>query len=273
MTESDGENENGEIKVEPEEAIRALQDELTRVNANLLILQDNPRIEPIRAPRLPRFITHDPALWFIQIEAAFNSARITSEGTRAEYLIAELDPEILLCARDIIITTPRPANIFSKIKQRILAAYSVSSKARLRQLLKGDFPSDGKPSLILTRLRSLGGAQCNEEVIKSVFLDQLPVSTKSILAVSRVTDLQDLADLADKVYETTNASYTCSTSTSEKQTPQPRSSSSSRNFESQLESIMKRVNAIDAKMSKNNKKRSYDRSRSKSRTESGFGKL
>lgn len=138
----------------------------------------------------------------------------------------------------------------------------------MRQLLKGDFPSDGKPSLILTRLRSLGGAQCNAEVIKSVFLDQLPVSTKSILAVSRVTDLQDLADLADKVYETTNASYTCSTSTSEKQIPQSGTSSSSRNLESQLENIIKRVNAIDAKMSKNTNKRSYDRSRSKSRTKS-----
>lgn len=159
-----------EMKTESEAAIEDLKAELANVTEELRILHHGrAQVEPIRTPRLPRFISNDPALWFIQIEAAFNSSRITSEGTRAEYLIAELDPEILLCARDIITIQPRPANIYTQVKQRVLATYSVSPESRLRQLLKGDVPSDGKPSLILTRLRNLGDTQCSNDVLKSVF--------------------------------------------------------------------------------------------------------
>lgn len=62
------------------------------------------------------------------------------------------------------------------------------------------------------RFRGLDDTPCCSEVIKSVFLDQLPAATRSILAFSRVTRLQELADLANKVYESNNASYACSES-------------------------------------------------------------
>lgn len=67
---------------------------------------------------------------------------------------------------------PVPADIFSQIKRRIKATYAVFAELRLRQLLKGYISTDGKPSLILTRLRSLGNWNCNNEIVKSGFLDQ-----------------------------------------------------------------------------------------------------
>ena len=65
---------------------------------------------------------------------------------------------------------------------------------------------DGKPSQILNRLRNLNDQNCSNEVIKSIFLDQIPPQCRIILASSSVDDLQVLAELADKIVEVTNSS-------------------------------------------------------------------
>ncbi|XP_043479988.1 uncharacterized protein LOC122509801 [Leptopilina heterotoma] len=128
----------------------------------------------------------------------------------ANHIIAELDTEVLICARDILTIRPVPDDIFTQLKTRIIFTYSISVESRLRQFLKGDIPTDGKPSLILNRLRNLGDINCSDEVVRSVFLNQLPPSTRAILAASKVSTIQELADLADKVYETTYISPSCS---------------------------------------------------------------
>lgn len=75
-----------------------------------------------------------------------------------------------------------------------------------------------------------------------------------------------MADLADKVYETTNVSYTCPISTQgNQQFTSSLPPTSAHNFESQFNDLIKRVNAIDSKISKQNNNRSRDRSRSKPR--------
>ena len=61
--------------------------------------------------------------------------------------------------------------------------------------------SDGKPSLLLNRLRNLNNNKCSDEVLKTIVLDQLPSHVRAILAMSNVDDLQALAELVDKVTE------------------------------------------------------------------------
>lgn len=60
---------------------------------------------------------------------------------------------------------------------------------------------DEKPSTFLQRLRNLAAGQCNDHVIKSLFLEQLPESVRGILAMSDQGDLTKLATQADKVVE------------------------------------------------------------------------
>ncbi|XP_043479949.1 uncharacterized protein LOC122509771 [Leptopilina heterotoma] len=245
--------------VSADERFDQLQRQLREVSENVDGLQDVPRIDRLR--RLPRFISNDPEFWFVQIESAFSNCRITTEATKAHHIIAELDPEFLICARDIILTRPEPANIFTLIKNRLVATYSISTEARLRQLLKGDISTDGKPSLILTRLRSLGDTHCSEEVIRSVFLDQLPSSTRAILAASNVVGLQDLAVLADKVFEASNLSSSCS-AVSSGVTPSSASNSCTLlTIETQINDLVARVNALSTRSSRGGN----DRSRSASR--------
>lgn len=74
----------------------------------------------------------------------------------------------------------------------------------MRQILKGEIFTDGKPSLILSKIRPLSRGRCSEDVIKSVFMEQLPVHCRSILALSDVVDLTRLALVADKIMAQNN---------------------------------------------------------------------
>ena len=152
-------------------------------------------------PRIPVFYREDPSCWFIQIEASFAQAGLRDETTKAHTLIANLDADLTAHIRDIITTQPQPADIYTRLENRLLTSFSISSKTRLDQLLKGEFISDGKPSLLLNRPRNLNDGNFSEEVIKAVFLDQLPKKLRGILALSNVDNIQALAQLADKITE------------------------------------------------------------------------
>ena len=103
--------------------------------------------------------------------------------------------------KHILELEPKPADIYSQIKDRLIKSFSVSAETHLRKLLRGEVISEGKPSLLLTRLRALNDGSCTDAVIKSVFLEQMPSQVRAILALSNVEDLQELANLADKIYE------------------------------------------------------------------------
>ena len=96
---------------------------------------------------------------------------------------------------------PKPADIYSQIKNQLIKSFSVSDETRLRKLLRGEVVSEGKPSLLLTRLHALNDSNYTDVVIKSVFLEQMPSQIRAILALLNVDDLLELARLADKVSE------------------------------------------------------------------------
>ena len=160
------------------------------------------RIEAYRVPRIPQFLPNDPNLWFLQVESSFNVARITVEITKADTVIETLKPDVLACIKDIISIRPRPHNLYTLIKEIIITSFSISAETHLRQLLKGESLTSGKPSFILTQLRNLNEFGCTNEIIKFIFLEQLPAHVRAILAVGAVEDLQALAQMADKIIET-----------------------------------------------------------------------
>lgn len=161
--------------------------------------QTFPHIDHYRVPKLPPFSQVDPALWFIQAEVSMRNSRIAAEHTKADTVLAALDVEVLGCVRDIITADPAPANIYEQIKTRIIATYAPSDEAKLRKLLRGQVGTDGKPSLILSRLRGLNDGNVENNVIKSIFLDQLPREHRAILVATGVTDLNRLAEAADRM--------------------------------------------------------------------------
>ena len=152
-------------------------------------------------PRISRFFPEDPASFFVIVEASFRQAHINLESTKADYLVANLGHDLIPHIKHILELEPRPRDIYTQIEARLIASFSTSAETRLRRLLKGEVISEGKPSLLLTRLRALNDGSCTDTIIKSVFLQQMPFHAHAILAISNVEDLQELANLADKVSE------------------------------------------------------------------------
>ncbi|XP_011879255.1 PREDICTED: uncharacterized protein LOC105568301, partial [Vollenhovia emeryi] len=97
---------------------------------------DDARVESYRVPKIPPFWRQAPEDWFLRVEASFRNANITVDGTKVDYLIASLDPEVISHIRDLIQADPPPDNLYKALKDRILATFTVSPEARLRQLLK-----------------------------------------------------------------------------------------------------------------------------------------
>ena len=168
---------------------------------------------------------------------------------------------------DIITTQPQPADLYMRLKNRLLASFSISSETRLHQLLKGEVIFDGKPSLLLNRLRNINDDNCSEEVIKAVFLDQLPAKLRGILALSNVDNVQALAQLADKIMEAMGPSEFNVTATTTLADPNQLNISamtSTDRLDGMIERLAQRVDRLSREVSRPSRSLSRDRTGSSS---------
>ncbi|XP_046143417.1 uncharacterized protein LOC123988223 [Osmia bicornis bicornis] len=130
----------------------------------------------------------------------FDLARITSDGTKYRYVVTNLDHTALPFVMDVLASPPARGK-YEEIKKRIIEAFDESHETKLRKLLRGSEVVDEKPSHCLQRFRNLAGGQVGENVLRTLFLEQLPESMRTVLAISDTADLQRLALLADKIAE------------------------------------------------------------------------
>ncbi|XP_066593223.1 uncharacterized protein [Prorops nasuta] len=154
-----------------------------------------------KAPKIANFCHNNPSTWFLQAEITMKNAGIVVSATKAECIAEKLDLKALEVIKDLLSLSPYPSDIYDQIKNRLISNYGTSTEKRLRQLIKGQVSTCGKPSLILTRLRALD-TKCNDEIIRTIFLEQLPAQCRAILAASEVSDLNKLALMAHKCIET-----------------------------------------------------------------------
>ncbi|XP_023245119.1 uncharacterized protein LOC111642839 [Copidosoma floridanum] len=157
-----------------------------------------------RQPKIPNFCRDNPQTWFLQAEITLRNAGIRNSVTKADFIAEKLDLEALQVIQEIMTRDPAPADIFELVKNKLIATFGSSAEERLRKLIKGQVHSDGKPSLILNALRALN-VRCDVEILKTIFLEQLPAKCKAALSLSEVVDLDRLAALADKFVEASGA--------------------------------------------------------------------
>lgn len=162
-----------------------------------------PDVNQVRNLKIPPFWRGNPALWFVQVEAAFALSNITADATRFRHVITQLDTQTLPAISDIILNPPA-ANKYQAIKDRIISSFSETPESKLRQLLRGIDPRDEKPTLLLQRIRNLSDGQVGDALLRTLFLEQLPEYVRGILAISGDLDLSALARQADKVMEVTS---------------------------------------------------------------------
>ena len=220
---------------------------------------DPPVINTTRTVKLPPFWKENPTLWFAQAEAAFAISHVTADLTKYRYIVVSLDQAILPFISDIIADPPATGK-YDTLKQRIISSFGETSESKLRQLLRGHEYTDEKPSNFLQRLRNLAAGQCNDTVLRTLFLKHLPDQVKGILAISEVTDLAKLALQADKIVEVTKPTISAVAHVGkENRSPAP--------VDSTLAEVLKKLDDMSreiGQLKSNNQRRSRNRSRGRS---------
>lgn len=149
--------------------------------------------------KAPPFWKGDPNIWFAQIEAQFALSGITNDTTKYYHVISAVDTEILTQVTDII-QGPPEANKYDTLKARLINIFTDSEEKKLRKLLSEVELGDRKPSTLLNEMQRLGGSALSSELLKSLWLQHLPVATQSCLTVTNGT-VEELSKLADKIME------------------------------------------------------------------------
>ena len=172
--------------------------ELTKIIENLA-LTENQRADAYRTPKIPKFFREGTLSFFVIVETSFRQARINLESTKADCLVANLNHDLIRHIKPLLEFEPKPADIYTQIKNKLIQSFSISAELRLRRLLRGEVVSEGKASLLLTRLRALNDSSCTDAAIKSIFLEQMPSQVHATLALSNEENLQEQANLGDSV--------------------------------------------------------------------------
>ena len=142
------------------EQIKKLSDDIAAANAKITematanataVAAGTPNLQVLayRSPKIPAFSRAHPLPWFVQAEITMRIAGITNSATKADFVAEKPDSETVMCVLDLLNKTPRLANLYDQIKERVIAIFGGSAVERLRQLLRGQVSLDGKPSLIL----------------------------------------------------------------------------------------------------------------------------
>ena len=157
--------------------------------------------------KMPPFWRDRPSLWFAQLEAQFDLANIKEEKTKFAYVVANLQETYAVEVEDII-SRPPGVNPYTTIKRELIARTSATEDKRIRQLIFEEELGDKKPSQFLRHLRSLGGNVIQEPLIKTLWLQRLPVQVQAILQTQIRLSTDQLATMADKVLEVESSSMT-----------------------------------------------------------------
>ena len=147
--------------------------------------------------KLPPYWPADPQIWFAQVEAQFETRRVTAQKT--------LSPEIATEVRDLILKVPADAP-YDTLKKVLIERTAASEQRRLQQLFTKEELGDRKPSQLLRRMEQLLGQSAPDATtstfLKELFLQRLPSTVRMVLTSTRAdTSLQELAILVDKIME------------------------------------------------------------------------
>lgn len=135
--------------------------------------------------KLPQFWPTDPTVWFLQVEAKFNTREVTSQKTMFNYVIASQSPEIAFEIRDILIRSPTDAP-YDNLKAELMKQTAESEQRKLQQLISSKELGDRKPTQLLRHMQQLLGDHLgpmpdNNAFLKELFLQRLPSNVRIVL--------------------------------------------------------------------------------------------
>lgn len=149
--------------------------------------------------KAPNFWAQNPKMWFTQIESRFVTANVSADNTKYHHVVGALDGDILSHVSDII-EKPPMNNKYLKLKSVLIERLSESEEKKLKKLLRDLELADKKPSYLLREMQQLAADKLSEDLLKSLWLQRLPLQVQAILTTSK-DSLSNLAAMADKINE------------------------------------------------------------------------
>ena len=151
------------------------------------------------AVRLPPFWPDRPGLWFATAEAQFDLACVSSERTKFNYVISQLEYRHAAEVEDLIISPPANEP-YTTLKTELVRRLSASRDQRVRQLLTHEEMGDRKPSQFLRHLKSLA-PDVPDDFLRSIWSSRLPTHIQTILAGQAEGNVDAASQLADRISE------------------------------------------------------------------------
>ena len=155
--------------------------------------------------KLPPFWTTRPEVWFRQVEAQFATCTpaITVDLTKFNHVVAALD-HITAGEVEAIVLSPADGK-YDALKAALINAFGKTKASKDMELLSLSGLGDRKPSSLLRHMESLNADP--KTLLRALFLAQLPMEARRILAGSSTTDLNDLAKEADTIMEVSTRAF------------------------------------------------------------------
>jgi len=194
--------------------------------------------------------------WFWQVESAFEAAGVSADRKKYNTIIGQLPTRVMYKLADLKSHPPPTGSMYSSLKERIIREFSDSTQTRITKLLGDMSIGDRKPSQLLAEMRSKATeTPVTEDLLRSLWLRNLPGQIRAILSTSEEVPLTQVATIADRVMEAlqTNSSNVNTVQISENQLADP-----IKKVQAQIEEIFRYLKKNQRSCSWNgpNKKRS-----------------
>ncbi|XP_048000612.1 uncharacterized protein LOC125237533 isoform X1 [Leguminivora glycinivorella] len=112
-----------------------------------------------------------------------------------------LDHEYAAEVKDVIVNPPAEGK-YEKLKAELISRLSASREKELKRLLVHEELGDRKPSQFLRHLQHLAGPQVHEELLRSIWINRLPMNIQAAIASQPTPQTLDtLANTADRVWD------------------------------------------------------------------------
>lgn len=216
--------------------------------------------------KVPPFWATQPQIWFAQIESQFDICGVSTDVTKFNTIVGNIESSVLTQVTDAVLTPPEKEK-YEHLKKAIIECYSDSEQLRMRKLLSQVDLGDKKPSQLYNELRQLGGENINADFLKNIWLQRLPPPVQAILVTIK-GDSSILTNVADSVMETggynrlQKISITAGTSAS-------KTSNTPTTIEAKIDELTRRFDQLERSRSRS-RSASNQRNNSTSREKSTF---
>lgn len=152
--------------------------------------------------KMQQFYENDPELWFVTLEAQFDARKITSDKTKFNSVVMNLNYKAASQVKSILQSEYKDGK-YKLVKEALIEAFSATSSERIKQLLYNQELGDMKPSQLLDKMRQLAGTTVTDDFIKNLWIQRLAETPRQVLSASN-DNIENLAKMADKMWESAN---------------------------------------------------------------------